>query len=162
VDGKQKVFISRNFFKSTFSVYITRYFGKVAGVLGSINNEKFDDMTKSDNTITTFEDDFVDSWKLPTTCPNIESYSKSSSIAVNPTLKKNCDFLFKQKTSYFATCFAVVDPDSFYNICLKLISSLDHNSSENLQKAACTSGISYIEACSIESIPLRLPDTCIQ
>lgn len=158
---KNNVLYQKNYVK--LSLFFFRYFGKVAGVLGTINNEKFDDMTMSDGTITDLEDEFVDSWKLPTTCTHFDTDSDSSADKINPTLEKSCDLLFKQKTSYFATCFPVVNPDSFYDICLKLGSlPLHQSSSEGLQKAACTSGISYIEACSIENIPLRVPDSCIQ
>lgn len=128
----------------------------MSGVLGTINNEHFDDMTKSDNTITTLEDDFVDSWKIPENCTSI--ITENSVQEPNPT----CEQFFKQKTSYFATCFAIVNPDPFYDICLKLVSlPLHQNSSTSLQQA-CTAGISYIEACSIENVPIRVPDTCIQ
>lgn len=124
----------------------------MSGVLGTINNEPFDDKTKSDNTIASLDEDFVDSWKIEETCLNIDA-TEVAPIEQNPT----CEIFFKQKTSYFATCFAIVDPDPFYDICLKLGSSPLH---QNM--SACTSGMSYIEACAIENIPLRVPDSCIQ
>jgi hypothetical protein len=128
-----------------------------------MNNEKFDDMTKSDNTMSLSEDDFVNSWKFPKTCTKLDQSFKNSSNQVTPNLQNNCDLLFKKKTSYFASCFEIVNPLPFYDICLKLSSLPYHsNSSENLQKAACTAGLSYIEACAIENLPLRVPDSCIQ
>lgn len=138
------------------------FFGKIAGVLGTMNNEKFDDFTNSDNTISLNEKDFIDSWKFPSTCDDPETKSTDDQPAVQ-RLRGNCELYFKQKTSYFATCFTIVDPNPFYEICLSLRDLPRYRqSTDNLEKAACTTGIAYIEACATQNVPLRVPDTCIQ
>lgn len=138
------------------------YFGKIAGVLGTMNNEKFDDLTMSDNEITFSADDFINSWKISSSC-SVKSTPLNTKNEYGEMVKKSCDLFFKQKTSYFATCFTIVDPNPFYEICLSL-GTLPRNqiSSLNAEKSACTSGIAYIEACFIQNVPLRVPDTCIQ
>lgn len=138
------------------------FFGKIAGVLGTMNNERFDDLTTSDNMITPEENEFIDSWKLPS-CSDREMKLMNSNNALSEGLKQNCEMFFKQKTSYFATCFTIVDPDPFFETCMNIGSLPRYQvSSEASVKAACTSGIAYIEACSIQNVPLRVPDTCIQ
>lgn len=125
------------------------HFGKIAGILGTMNNEKFDDFTKSNNEIVENADEFVESWKLKSTCPN----------STTPNLQKEneettqlCSAFFRQKTSYFSSCFTVVDPEPFHELCM-------HSNYE--EKFACTAGIAYIATCGVQNIPLRVPDSCI-
>lgn len=139
------------------------FFGKTAGVLGTMNNEKFDDFTMADNDISPSATDFVDSWKLPSTCSPLSTKPLEATNNYREGLLKNCDLFFKQKTSYLATCFTIVNPDSFYETCLRLGNLPRYGvSKETSDKAACTAAIGYIEACFIENVPLRVPDTCIQ
>lgn len=138
------------------------FFGKIAGVLGTMNNEKFDDFTSSDNTISLDEKEFIESWKLPSSCSEQKTKPTNAKPAAE-TLQKSCELYFKQKTSYFANCFTIVNPEAFYEICLSLGELPRYQQSvEDLEKAACTAGIAYIEACSSQNVPLRVPDTCIQ
>lgn len=159
------------------------FFGKLAGVLGTMNNEKFDDFMKSDSTITADDEEFTDSWKLGTNsfygraellvqqgwthnsnCTSGSGISTpNTSDKLTDDLKRTCEAFFKQKTSYFSTCFTIVDSEPFYEICLSLGALPRYQlTSEGSGKAACTAGMAYIEACTIENIPLRIPDTCIQ
>ena len=138
------------------------YFGRIGGILGTMNNEKFDDLTLPDNTITSSADSFVESWKISSKSCSAINNSLDTVNGYSDTVKKNCDLFFKQKTSYFATCFTIVDPNPFYETCLKLSLLPRHTTSSlSADKSACTSGIAYIEACSIHNVPLRVPDTCI-
>lgn len=136
------------------------HFGKIAGVLGTMNNEKFDDLTMSDNEISNDHSELTESWKLPS-CSAVETKPRANNkIERN---QKSCDVYFKQKTSYFATCFSIVDPDPFHEICLSLGALPRYLiSSDSSEKASCTAGIAYIEACNAQNVPLRVPDTCIQ
>lgn len=165
MDGETKFGFEENF---CYNICLNRFFGKVAGLLGTINNENFDDMQQSDNTIAVNEEDFVRSWK-DSACEEVET--TISSKKTDATLVKTCGLFFKQKTSYFATCFSIVDPDRFYDMCLEFSSSSNaksqnvNNADELLneyQHYACSVGISYIEACSMTNIPLRIPESCIQ
>jgi hypothetical protein len=116
-------------------------------------------MTSSDNLISETQGEFVESWKFSDTCSN--ENIKPPSENDNSNLTNYCRNLYKLKTSYFASCFSAVDPDPFYEICTKLGTSKAHDD-ESSQKLACISGVSYIEACSFENIPLRVPDSCIK
>jgi hypothetical protein len=124
-----------------------------------MNNERFDDMTTSFNKIADSEDEFVQSWKFD--CVSKATSDKEPTENVNTNLTTYCQHFYKSKTSYFASCFSVVDPEPFYDICVKLCNSKE-NSEKSVQNIACISGVSYIEACSFENIPLRVPDSCIK
>lgn len=138
------------------------YFGKIAGVLGTMSNEKYDDRTNSDNVLALSDKDFIDSWKILMSCTELETKSPNFKNNFTAKFEKNCDLFFKQKTSYFAACFDMIDPIPFYNICIRLRDMPRYETSETSEKTACTAGVAYIEACSIQNVPLRVPDTCIQ
>lgn len=138
------------------------FFGKIAGLLGTMNNEKFDDRTNSDNTLAVGNEEFTDSWKLESTCSPFETKPTDLKNETKEKLEKSCELFFKQKTSYFTSCFTIVDPDPFYQICLNLDLPRYKISVEAAEKAACIAGIAYIETCAVRNVPLRVPDTCIK
>lgn len=139
------------------------YFGKIAGVLGTMNNEKFDDLTKSDNLIAKTSDEFINSWKLSRSCSRLKTKTIKERTNLVISLQKTCSLFFQQKTSYFSSCFSIVDPVSFHEMCLSLGTSPRHYlTNESMEKAACISAVAYIESCAIQNVPLRVPDTCVQ
>lgn len=124
-------------------------FGKIAGIFGTITNEKFDDLMKSNNEIATNVEDFVESWKLTSTCTPTTS---TRSVTKEDSSMYLCSEFFRQKTSSFSSCFTVVDPEPFYELCIE---------SGHADKFACTAGIAYIEICEVQNIPLRVPESCV-
>lgn len=140
------------------------YFGKIAGVLGTMNNENFDDLTTSDNEIIENKEKFIESWI--TKGSRHESNTTTTTIEgeFHEGLLRNCDTFFKQqKTSYFTNCFLTVNPHPFYEMCIQLGNLPRYQtSSKTMEQASCTSAIAYIDACAGQNIPLRIPDTCIQ
>lgn len=138
------------------------HFGKIAGLLGTMNNEKFDDLMMSDNTLATSDSEFTESWKFSSTCSNPEVKPSTTDDDYNMELEKTCKMFFKQKTSYFSTCFTIINPNIFYDTCMSLGALPRFKTNANNEKAPCTTGIAYIEACAIQNVPLRVPDSCIQ
>lgn len=137
------------------------YFGKTAGLLGTMNNEKFDDTVTSQGRFSSSEDEFVKSWAL-NGCQSTPKYEPPKSLDLN--IVNTCDNLFRNKVSYFAPCFPVVDPLPFYTMCLDLLENSFTNfiPTENPSpKGACTAALAYIEVCNMEKTPLRIPDLCI-
>lgn len=168
------------------------YFGKTAGLFGTMNNEHFDEFTSSTNEIMDFDvinnynyrnitkseintnenvnsnnvNDFINSWALPG-CKLNSNNDNNNSISINPSLEiiNLCDSLFKSKLSYFVNCFTIIDPKPFYKMCLDLGTNSISNfidATHPAQKGACTIALGYIEACAVEKTPLRIPDTCVQ
>lgn len=136
------------------------YFGKIAGLMGTMNNEKYDDFMKSDNKLANTETELLDSWKILPKCNTLTA--ETSKVSTSDLLLL-CDSFFKKKTSYFSTCYSVVDSEPFYKMCLNVGSSSRYEKSvENREKGACIVAISYIESCAVKNVPLRIPDNCIQ
>lgn len=142
------------------------YFGKTAGLLGTMNNEIYDEYLTSTNALGTKEQEFVDSWMLKG-CDSPVPVNKYKEIIGNASIEliRLCDSFFKSKVSYFSSCFSIVDPTPFYEMCL----DLGTNSKSNVlydphpsQRGACAAALAYIDICTIERTPLRVPDTCVQ
>ncbi|XP_055591953.1 uncharacterized protein LOC129743787 [Uranotaenia lowii] len=138
------------------------YFGKTAGILGTMNNEIYDDYLTSEQKYARSEEQFINSWTLPGCEANVETTNHTRNyFTVSNELSQLCESFFRQKHSYFASCFPIVDVNPFYEMCLDLgyhIKSASDNPSDN---GACTSALAYMEACALEGMPLRVPDTCI-
>lgn len=139
------------------------YFGKIAGVLGTMNNENFDDLTTADNEITENKKSFLASWITEGNREYKDEKTIQTIGEFNDALALSCDAYFRQKTSYFTNCFLSVDPQPFYDMCIQLGTLPRYQAtSKTMEQAACTSAIAYIDACAGSNIPLRIPDTCIQ
>lgn len=137
------------------------YFGKTAGILGTINNEQYDELTTSSQKVALTDTEFTNSWSLR----NCRNQQPRTHITPSTPVLTICDSFFKAKTSYFYNCFSTVDPNPFYDMCLDMgmnSISLILNEEHPAQKGACTAALAYIEACTIQKIPLRVPDACIQ
>ncbi len=139
------------------------FFGKIAGVLGTMNNENFDDLTTADNEVTENKEVFLNSWISEGNRAQTESNATRIFGEYYEELLKNCELFFVQKTSYFTSCFLSVDPEPFYEMCVQLGALPRYQASrKNMEQAACTSAIAYIDACAGQNVPLRIPDSCIQ
>lgn len=138
------------------------YFGKTSGLLGTMNNEAFDDTLTSLQQFSNSDDEFVKSWAL-NGCAQTPRYEEPKVFDFQSVM--TCDDMFRNKVSYFASCFSVIDPMPYYSMCIDLMENSfarvvpTRNPSP---KGACTAALAYIEVCNNEKTPLRIPDSCIK
>lgn len=140
------------------------YFGRTAGILGSMNNEIFDDVALSDGRAAPSKQDFINSWALPT-CAGEITEAKADYALADKELVMICELFFKSKVSYFTSCYATVNVTPFYDMCIDLgLNSLSIviDDPHPSIKGACTAALAYIEVCTRMGTPLRIPDTCVQ
>lgn len=138
------------------------YFGKTSGLLGTMNNEAFDDTLTSLQHFPNSDDEFVKSWAL-NGCAQTPKYEEPKVFDFHSVM--TCDDMFRNKGSYFAACFPVVDPMPYYQMCIDLMENSFAKvvpTKNPSPKGACTAALAYIEVCSLEKTPLRIPDTCVK
>lgn len=83
------------------------YFGKTAGLLGTIDNEPSDDFMTSDGYIENDTQKFIQSWSLDSdTCVPTSVFKQQKHI--DPLTSVTCDSYFASKVSQFSSCFPVV------------------------------------------------------
>lgn len=129
------------------------YFGKTAGLLGTIDNEPSNDFMTSDGYVENDTQKFVQSWSLDSdTCAPTSMFGLHKHV--DPLTSATCDSYFASKTSQFSSCFPVVDPTPFNEMC--------HKSLINVETEICSSAVAYIQACLIQNIPLRTPNDCVK
>ncbi|KYB29704.1 hypothetical protein TcasGA2_TC031518 [Tribolium castaneum] len=128
------------------------YFGKTAGLWGTMNNEPSDDFLTSQKVKAKPEDlqTFTNSWALKKCTSNANSVNTRS--RPNPAVESLCDEFFISKLSSLTTCFPRISKDPFVAMCL--------NSTN--EKEACSVALAYISLCSYSNTPLRIPDVCVK
>ncbi|PNF28889.1 hypothetical protein B7P43_G03854 [Cryptotermes secundus] len=130
------------------------YFGKTAGVFGTMDNEPSTDFLTPRKTIETDLGRFARSWALePQKCVSSKNFALQLS-QTDPELLNLCESFFKSKTSQFSSCFPVIDPMPFLKMCLNS-RGLDSND-------VCITAVAYLQACLMENTPLRIPDICVK
>lgn len=157
------------------------YFGRVAGILGTINNEAYDDYTMAEGQITQNQSSFIPSWLIRQD-PN-DPHSSHPSIRLQNTLMtmdnhlcienpdyqqeitEVCQLYFK--SDLLSACANHLDPEEFYRMCLDVACrSSTRITSDSVSypanRGACSVALAYIEACATLHIPMRIPEQCIQ
>ncbi|KAH9643130.1 hypothetical protein HF086_010582 [Spodoptera exigua] len=119
------------------------FYATLGGLLGTYNNEQYDDLLLPNNTFTTSIPTLGHSWNIvPSANPtNIE----------NKDLKNDtqCEKFFQNKVSPLNPCFSVIPSLPLYSECM---SGGD----------ACALASAYKELCLHEHVPTHMPDHCHQ
>ena len=136
------------------------YYGKTAGLLGTMTNEQIDDTLASNNRVERDVGRFAHSWSLDrdVDCTSIENFARvNNEIAeVAPVLDDDssiggfCTELFTNKSSEFSSCFSIVEPLDYRSMCA--------NSAD--VKEACGTAMAYLQTCMFHDTYLRIPDKC--
>ncbi|KAF7992093.1 hypothetical protein HCN44_001418 [Aphidius gifuensis] len=131
------------------------YFGKTAGLLGTMNNEKWDDTLSSNGRVIIDNiKKFAKSWSLPSTASADNNLNFSDNLAIigeyDYESYSYCKNLFLNSSSEFVDCFAVIDTHD-YAVACKSVRSISET---------CTLAIGYMQICGFYNTYLRIPDTC--
>lgn len=132
------------------------YYGKTAGLLGTMSNEQWDDLLSSNGHLDDDIERFARSWAL--TQDNDDNLTKTkptifTEISPKASLKSQgpfCQQLFANKSSEFSSCFSFVDPQPFDQMC---------TTSTSLQEV-CAIAVGYLQSCTFYDTYLRIPDAC--
>lgn len=130
-----------------------RYFGQTAGLLGTMNNEPFDDFVTPSNTIEKSNKVFSEAWNI-NRCNKISLEQKNHS---STEFAEICYQIF----SSLNHCSSVIELEPFLNICKELGFMNGKNPEYPYLKGPCTAALAYIEICQYAKIPMRVPQQCI-
>lgn len=133
------------------------YFGKTAGLWGTVNNEPSDDLLKADGTRARADEigKFTDSWVLGNECSSKDRAKTTAMVDAHPAdeeVRELCEAIFNSKVSPFVTCFTRIPSEPFLNMCLN----------STTEEEACTAAVAYMNLCSYANTPLRIPDSCVK
>src|SRR6218665_186456 len=133
------------------------YYNKMAGLLGTYDNEPSNDITTIDNTVTDRLETFAYSWTVGQVCrPNNRAIEQH----VDPDTRRYqlCAKYFKSSASPFRSCFRQVNPEPYIQMCINDLPSTDEEltSEEGIGKVAAA----YVHECRRHEVHLRVPKTC--
>ncbi|XP_029160980.1 apolipophorins isoform X2 [Nylanderia fulva] len=125
------------------------YYGKTAGLFGTMNNEQFDDILGSNKLFLKDTGSLAHSWSINENC--VDTTNRANKIQhLDNAIFKFCDELFVNKSSEFGICFGVIDPIMYARMCLNSFT----------EDEACTVAMSYMQRCMFHDTYLRIPDKC--
>ncbi|EGI63145.1 Apolipophorin [Acromyrmex echinatior] len=125
------------------------YYGKTAGLLGTMNNEQFDDTLGSNKLLLKNIGSFAHSWSIGENCADTTNRASKIQQQDN-SVATFCDELFVNKSSEFSVCFGVIDPTEYVDMCLSSLTETE----------VCTVAMSYMQMCMFRDTYLRIPDRC--
>ncbi|XP_012534919.2 uncharacterized protein LOC105835859 [Monomorium pharaonis] len=125
------------------------YYGKTAGLLGTMSNEQFDDILGSNKLLLKDTGSLAHSWSIDKNCVDTMNYANKTQQQ-DDTIYTFCDELFVNKSSEFGVCFGVIDPVEYIDMCLSSLTETE----------VCTVAMSYMQMCMFRDTYLRIPDRC--
>eukprot|EP00106_Octopus_bimaculoides_P004759 XP_014772201.1 PREDICTED: IgGFc-binding protein-like [Octopus bimaculoides] len=139
------------------------YFGKVAGLFGTYNNEHYDELTPSNTRPARVNSDGGD---YLIAAPNEEDLAQLASLWATPGCRStdnlaepdvedepmsDCADLFKSTSSPFSNCFDWVAPQNYYQMCV---------TRQSTDGTICSSAQFYTRQCARQGVFLTIPDYC--
>lgn len=126
-------------------------FDKTGGLLGVYNNEPMDDQQLPDGTQTDVAHVLAQGWDVSRgACQS----GGNLAVGASKVSVDTCQHLFQSKTSPFKHCFFQVDPTPYLHMCM-----VDYRSED---RDTCTAATAYMEACSRNNIPVKIPVFCVE
>ncbi|XP_022117827.2 uncharacterized protein LOC110995124 [Pieris rapae] len=117
------------------------YYASLGGLLGTYNNEQYDELQLPNSTIRANIDQVANAWLL--------RQMSSSQPTWGPVNDTQCAKFFMNKVSPLHPCFTVIDALPFYSECVRGVD-------------ACALANSYLELCGQQHVPTHIPDHCVQ
>nr|QGV11544.1 Vg4 [Tetrastichus brontispae] len=129
------------------------YYGKTAGLLGTMSNEQWDDLLSSGSRLEADVGRFAHSWALDDGRCNLQDNNQNlAKLPQSQTSPESsfCQQLFANKSSEFSSCFGFVNPQPFGDEC---------TASAGIQEV-CALAVGYLQSCAFHDTYLRIPDVC--
>lgn len=115
LDAGRGLIITGDLPSNVFTIEVSGwYFGKLAGILGTYNNEQYDELTTGDNKIVKNEDSFYNSWEVSKKC--------------RPNGNNAVDIIQDESDVKYIKCAKVLkSTDSVLRPCFRQVSVHDHD-----------------------------------
>jgi len=135
------------------------YYGKTAGLLGTYDNEPYNDMSSIDKTQVEKPELMADSWTVGSRCRPVNRASVTP-LDENTRRYRACAKYFIDETSPFRSCFRIVSPEPFLTMCVNDVPAGDN--SLDAQNDICRTSAAYIHECRRQEVHIRTPTQCVR
>nr|XP_022915366.1 uncharacterized protein LOC111425513 [Onthophagus taurus] len=153
-ENNQGLFINCNMHHHYCTFKVSEWlFGKINGMLGTMDNEQNTDIRKPNGSSIIDIDDFAQSWRVEQCLSDkIKINNTKIPTFVNNAMNLICSLTFSTSNSTLSSCFPIIDPKPFYEMCLKRI-RINSNS-------VCSSIAVYKQLCNYKHIQVKMPHFC--
>ncbi|XP_035679858.1 IgGFc-binding protein-like [Branchiostoma floridae] len=133
------------------------YFNTTQGICGNFNGDKADDMLKSDGIMAIDANEWGNSWKTNTSCPNeVQIVTPDCEPGLQTIIESNerCGKIMED----FQACHSWVDPQAYYEACV-----FDVCEYQGSLEMLCQTLEAYVQACAEQGLDLgdwRTPTIC--
>ncbi|XP_041972420.1 uncharacterized protein LOC121728328 [Aricia agestis] len=117
------------------------HYATLGGLLGTYNNEQFDEHNLPDGTSAATDAALARGWAVVQTDMN--------ATVMQTVDETQCAKFFSNKVSPLHPCFSVIDAEPFYHTCVR-------------GGEACALAHAYLELCAHQHVPTHVPDHCMQ
>ncbi|XP_051889494.1 mucin-2-like [Pristis pectinata] len=133
---------------------------KVCGLCGNFNDDSEDELKTKSNSMASNSVEFGNSWKSTDSCSSSvnQTFPCEENPFCSPWAEKKCSIINSQE-GVFRQCHNKVDPDPYYDACLKEACACDK---EGKYLGFCTAVAVYAEACNKAGVCIRwrTPERC--
>lgn len=133
------------------------YYGKTQGLFGSYDYERFNDMRTPTGDFAGSPASFASSWSTKESC-RVENVARSQEVSRNTAGHQLCENLFKSADSPLSSGFSVINPEAYFNLCLRHVASTSRYATA--EKATCTIAASYKKMLENEGLLINVPSRC--
>ncbi|XP_041360319.1 uncharacterized protein LOC121376501 [Gigantopelta aegis] len=133
------------------------YHGRTAGVLGTYDNDKTNEMMTSSHEVVDDVTSFVNSWEIGKKSCRSMNAARKIDVDVDEDGKRYtaCASLFKEPGSWLAPCYSQVEPGQFFDLCLGYIERL------TLSEGKCLAATQYHHLCRQAGVYVQIPTECV-
>lgn len=131
------------------------YYGKTAGMLGTYDNEHYNDFITSDKTVRDRPEDIAEAWTVGARCRTVNNARLTRKPEESSEQYKACAELFEDETSVMRGCFRRISPQPYMDMCLN----------DNMQTSeidVCSAAAAYHKECKRREVHIRMPAQCVQ
>jgi len=131
------------------------YYGKTAGLMGTYDNEQFNDFISTDKTIRDRPEEIAESWTVGARCRPTNYARVSRQPDTSSEVYRACAELFEDDSSVMRTCFKRVSPQPYMEMCL-------NDNSQRSEFDVCSAAAAYHKDCNRRYVHIRMPSKCVQ
>nr|QXG07832.1 apolipoprot-like protein [Tritia obsoleta] len=144
--------------RGIYSVAISGwYHGRTAGLLGTYDNEPFNDLTDSNHQITEDVEAFTNSWEVGRRYCRSRNLADVEEMDEEDGVVTECRKFLTDSSSYFSPCFGQVDAEELVWTCV----SHARTAGVSVQEAQCRAGQHYRYMCGRLGIAVSTPSQCV-
>nr|AYH91713.1 apolipophorins-like protein [Pomacea canaliculata] len=132
------------------------YHGRTAGLLGTYDNERFNDLTDASRKVNNVVEEFANSWEVS------PSFCRTRNTAGNDVLDESlpevqaCNAYLNSSSSYYTPCFEQLSSEQSVRACVEYV-----RSGESQLKAQCRAGEQYRYMCRRKGVVIGTPAECV-